>query len=68
MTAGAVSNWWPPLPTAWHTLYKIARSGERALGKITAAVNTARRRAWAVAAARRGAIPAFASRIRCWRA
>jgi hypothetical protein len=45
------------VPTAWRTLDEIARGGERALGRLTAAVNTARRRAWAVAAARHGAIP-----------
>jgi hypothetical protein len=44
------------VPTAWRTLDEIARD-ERALGTITAAVNTARRRAWAAAAARHGAIP-----------
>jgi hypothetical protein len=47
------------VPTAWRTLDEIARGGQRALGKITAAVNTARRRAWAAAAARHGAIPAI---------
>ena len=45
------------VPTAWRTLDEIARGGPRALGKITAAVNTARHRAWAAAAARHGAIP-----------
>jgi hypothetical protein len=39
------------VPTAWRTLDEIARGGERALGKITAAVNAARRRAWTAAAA-----------------
>src|SRR5262245_62695555 len=45
------------IPTAWRTLDEIARGGERALGKITAAVNAARRRAWAGIAARHGALP-----------
>jgi len=45
------------VPTAWRTLDEIARGGERALGRITAAVNAARRRAWAAAAARHGALP-----------
>jgi hypothetical protein len=45
------------VPTAWRTLDEIARGGERALGKLTAAVNAARRRAWAQIAARHGAIP-----------
>lgn len=45
------------VPTAWRTLDEVARGGERALGRITAAVNAARRRAWAAAAARHGALP-----------
>jgi Transposase DDE domain group 1 len=45
------------VPTAWRTLDEIARGGERALGKITAAVNAARRRAWAGIEARHGVIP-----------
>jgi hypothetical protein len=45
------------VPTAWRTLDEIARGGERALGEFTAAVNAARCRAWAAAAARHGAIP-----------
>ena len=45
------------VPTAWRTLDEIACGGERALGRITAAVNAARRRAWAQAAARHGALP-----------
>jgi hypothetical protein len=38
------------VPTAWRTLDEIAGGGERALGKITAAVNAARRRTWTAAA------------------
>jgi hypothetical protein len=45
------------VPTAWRTLAEIARGGDRALGKLTAAVNAARRRAWAGIEARRGALP-----------
>jgi hypothetical protein len=45
------------VPTAWRTLAEIAGSGELSLGKITAAVNAARRRAWAAAVARHGALP-----------
>jgi hypothetical protein len=45
------------VPTAWRTLDEIARGGQRALGRITAAVNAARRRAWAGAEARHGALP-----------
>ena len=45
------------VPTAWRALAEIAGGGERALGKITAAVNAARRRAWAAIEARHGAIP-----------
>jgi hypothetical protein len=45
------------VPTAWRTLAGIAGGGERALGRISAAVNAARRRAWADIEARHGAIP-----------
>src|SRR5689334_23998141 len=45
------------VPTAWGTRDEIARGGERGLGKITAAVNAARRQAWAQIAARHGALP-----------
>jgi Transposase DDE domain group 1 len=45
------------VPTAWRTLDEIAGGGERALGKITAAVNAVRRRAWAAAVTRHGAFP-----------
>jgi Transposase DDE domain group 1 len=44
-------------PTCWRTLSEIAGGGERSLGKVTAAVNAARRRAWAGAVARHGALP-----------
>jgi hypothetical protein len=45
------------VPTAWRTLDEIARGRDRALGKITAAVNAPRRRARATIAARHGALP-----------
>src|SRR6185312_15126127 len=45
------------VPTAWRTLDEIAGGGERALGRVTAAVNAARRRAWAGIAARHGTLP-----------
>jgi DDE family transposase len=45
------------VPTAWRTLDEIARGGDRALGRITAAVTAARRRAWAAAVTRHGALP-----------
>jgi hypothetical protein len=45
------------VPTAWRTLAEIARAGTRADRRITAAVNAARRRAWAQIAARHGALP-----------
>ncbi len=45
------------VPTAWRALDEIARDGDRALGRITAAVNGARRRAWAGIEARHGALP-----------
>jgi Transposase DDE domain group 1 len=44
------------VPTAWRMLAEIARNGP-ALSRITAAVNVARRRAWAAAAARHGSLP-----------
>jgi hypothetical protein len=45
------------VPTAWRALAEIAGGRERALGRISAAMNAARRRAWAQIAARHGAIP-----------
>jgi len=45
------------VPTAWRTLAEIARGGARADRRITAAVNMARRHAWAQAAARHGELP-----------
>ena len=45
------------VPTAWRTLKEIARGGTRADRRITAAVNTARRHAWAQIVARHGALP-----------
>jgi hypothetical protein len=45
------------VPTAWRTLKEIARGGARADKRLTAAVATARRHAWAQAAARHGALP-----------
>ena len=45
------------VPTAWRTLKEIAVGGTRADRRITAAVNTARRHAWAQVAARHGALP-----------
>ena len=45
------------VPTAWRTLNEIARGGDRVLGRISAAVNAARRRAWAQVTARHGALP-----------
>ena len=45
------------VPTAWRTLSEIAAGGERALARITGAVNAARRAAWAQIVARHGALP-----------
>jgi hypothetical protein len=45
------------VPTAWRTLAEIARGGARADRRITQAVNTARRHAWAQVAARHGTLP-----------
>jgi hypothetical protein len=45
------------VPTAWRTLAEIACGGRRAEARITAAVSTARRHAWAQVTARHGALP-----------
>jgi hypothetical protein len=45
------------VPTCWRALSEIAGGGSRPLARMTAAVNAARRRAWAAAAARHGALP-----------
>ena len=45
------------VPTCWRALNEIAAGGSRPLARITAAVNASRRRAWAMAAARHGALP-----------
>ena len=45
------------VPTAWRTLKEIASWGKRADSRITAAVNAARRHAWAQICARHGALP-----------
>ena len=48
------------VPTCWRALDEIADGGSRALARITAAVNAARRVAWAGIEARHGAIPGIA--------
>ncbi len=48
------------VPTCWRALDEIAGGGSRALARITAAVNAARRVAWAGIEARHGAIPGIA--------
>src|SRR5215472_14243535 len=48
------------VPTCWRALNEIASGGSRALARVTAAVNAARRQAWAAAAARHGALPGVA--------
>jgi hypothetical protein len=45
------------VPTAYRTLAEIARSGQRAEKKLVAAVNAARRYAWAHGVARHGQLP-----------
>jgi Transposase DDE domain group 1 len=45
------------VPTAWRTLEEIASGGARTAGRVTAAVNAARRVAWAQIGARHGALP-----------
>jgi hypothetical protein len=48
------------VPTCWRALDEIASGGSRALDRITAAVNSARRRAWAGIGARHGGLPGIA--------
>lgn len=50
------------VPTVWRTLNEIATGGDRALQRITAAVNAARRTAWAHLTARHGGLPRGADR------
>src|ERR1700728_534823 len=45
------------VPTAWRALREIAAGGDRRRRKVTAAVNRARRHAWAQGAARHGGLP-----------
>ena len=45
------------VPTAWRALREIAAGGDRRRRKITAAVNKARRHAWAQGIARHGGLP-----------
>jgi Transposase DDE domain group 1 len=45
------------VPTMWRTLKEIAGAGGRADKRVTAAVNMARRHAWAQVTARHGALP-----------
>jgi Transposase DDE domain group 1 len=45
------------VPTTWRTLSEVATGGPETLGRISAAVADARRRAWAAAGIRHGALP-----------
>lgn len=45
------------VPTCWRALDEIAAGGGRVLARVTAAVNAARRAAWAGVEARHGALP-----------
>jgi hypothetical protein len=45
------------VPVVWRALSEIGGGGARTAGRVTAAVNTARRVAWAQAAARHGGLP-----------
>jgi Transposase DDE domain group 1 len=45
------------VPTAWRALAEIAAGGDRRRRKVTAAVNKARRHAWAHGIARHGGLP-----------
>jgi hypothetical protein len=56
------------VPTMWRTLAEIARGGARADKGITAAVNAARRHAWAQAWPGTGRCRGCGWRTRCWTA
>ena len=56
------------VPTAWRTLKEIASWGKRADSRITAAVNAARRHAWAQSAPGTARCPGCGWRIRPWTA
>ncbi len=45
------------VPTAWRALKEASAGGDRVRRKVTAAVNRARRHAWAQGAARHGGLP-----------
>ncbi len=45
------------VPTVWRALSEVAAGGATATGRVTAAVNAARRAAWAGIAARHGQLP-----------
>jgi hypothetical protein len=45
------------VPTVWRALSEVAAGGAKATGRVTAAVNAARRAAWAGIAARHGQLP-----------
>jgi hypothetical protein len=45
------------VPRAWRALGEVAAGGDRRRRKVTAAVNAARRYAWARGTARHGALP-----------
>jgi hypothetical protein len=47
------------VPTAWRALKEIAAGGDRRRRKVTAAVNRARRHAWAHGIARHGGLPSI---------
>ena len=54
------------VPTTWRTLKEIACAGDRAGKRMTAAVNAARRHAWAQVTARHGALPGCGWRTGRW--
>jgi hypothetical protein len=45
------------VPTVWRALSEIAAGGTKTTGRVTAAVNAARRKSWAGIVARHGALP-----------
>ena len=52
-----LSGRYASVPTAWRALEETAAGGDRRRRKITAAVNKARRHAWALGIARHGGVP-----------
>jgi len=48
------------VPMVWRMLSEVAAGGSKTGGRVTAAVNAARRKAWAAGTARHGSLPGVA--------